>query len=285
MGLPKIFNSYLGNLILVKSNVKKGLWVALIFLFGSFLTLATYRIPLNQDITHERSYCPNCNHKLSFFDLIPIFSYLFLGGKCRYCKKKISPRYLIIEVLTGLSFVVLALALNIHITNITNIQIIEFIIGVLYIIFLFLIGGIDKEHNKIDKRVLIYGVVIALTNIIYQYISCEKQFMTYNINRIAIYLVIIIILNMINIMKTKQSKKVDYTIDLVILIIIVGLFTYEVTAILTIVCTLLIIAFKLLINKIMNKRKKYNKKMPIAFYIAISNAIIVLISFSYLLGK
>lgn len=254
-------------------------------IFGSFLTLATYRIPLNQDITHERSYCPNCNHKLSFFDLIPIFSYLFLGGKCRYCKKKISPRYLIIEVLTGLSFVVLALALNIHITNITNIQIIEFIIGVLYIIFLFLIGGIDKEHNKIDKRVLIYGVVIALTNIIYQYISCEKQFMTYNINRIAIYLVIIIILNMINIMKTKQSKKVDYTIDLVILIIIVGLFTYEVTAILTIVCTLLIIAFKLLINKIMNKRKKYNKKMPIAFYIAISNAIIVLISFSYLLGK
>ena len=52
---------------------------------GSFLTLATYRIPLNQDITHERSYCPSCKHKLGFFDLIPILSYLILGQKCRYC--------------------------------------------------------------------------------------------------------------------------------------------------------------------------------------------------------
>ena len=50
--------------------------------FGSFFTLAVYRIPLGKDITHERSFCPNCNHKLGFLDLIPIFSYIFLGGKC-----------------------------------------------------------------------------------------------------------------------------------------------------------------------------------------------------------
>ena len=48
--------------------------------FGSFFTLAVYRIPLGKDITHTRSYCPNCNHKLSFLDMIPIFSYIFLGG-------------------------------------------------------------------------------------------------------------------------------------------------------------------------------------------------------------
>ena len=52
-------------------------------LFGSFFTLAVYRIPLGKDITHERSFCPNCNHKLQFLDLIPILSYIFLGGKCR----------------------------------------------------------------------------------------------------------------------------------------------------------------------------------------------------------
>ena len=46
--------------------------------FGSFFTLAVYRIPLGQDITHNRSYCPNCNHKLSNLDLIPLFSYIFL---------------------------------------------------------------------------------------------------------------------------------------------------------------------------------------------------------------
>ena len=51
--------------------------------FGSFFSLAIYRIPKNQDITHTRSYCPICNHQLSFLDLIPVFSYIFLLGKCR----------------------------------------------------------------------------------------------------------------------------------------------------------------------------------------------------------
>lgn len=69
-------------------------------LFGSFFTLATYRIPKHQDITHTRSYCPKCDHKLGFFDMFPILSYILLGGKCRYCKNKISPRYLILEVLS-----------------------------------------------------------------------------------------------------------------------------------------------------------------------------------------
>ena len=57
--------------------------------FGSFLTLATYRIPLDQDITHKHSYCPKCNHKLGFLDMIPILSYIFIRGRCRYCRAKI----------------------------------------------------------------------------------------------------------------------------------------------------------------------------------------------------
>ena len=58
--------------------------------FGSFFTLAVYRIPLRKDIVYTRSFCPKCNHRLEALDLIPVFSYIFLGGKCRYCKKKIS---------------------------------------------------------------------------------------------------------------------------------------------------------------------------------------------------
>ena len=49
--------------------------------FGSFFTLAVYRLPLKKNITHERSFCPNCNHGLEAIDLVPIFSYIFLGGK------------------------------------------------------------------------------------------------------------------------------------------------------------------------------------------------------------
>ena len=49
-------------------------------MFGSFFTLAVYRIPRREDITHTRSYCPKCNHKLGFFDMFPILSYIILYG-------------------------------------------------------------------------------------------------------------------------------------------------------------------------------------------------------------
>ena len=85
--------------------------------FGSFYTLAIYRIPLGLDITHEHSFCPKCNHKLGFLDLFPIFSYIFLRGKCRYCKAKIKPRYFILEILSALTFLIFALSLNIDLYN------------------------------------------------------------------------------------------------------------------------------------------------------------------------
>ena len=110
-------------------------------LFGSFFTLATYRIPLGQDITHKRSYCPNCNHRLEFLDMIPIFSYIFLGGKCRYCKQKIKPRYLLFEIFSGLTFLFFALSLKLDIFRF-NINIIAYLVyGLLYISTLFLIAG------------------------------------------------------------------------------------------------------------------------------------------------
>ncbi len=86
------------------------LWIAFfVFIFGtilgSFLNVLIYRIPLKLDFVKGRSFCPRCHHQLSALDLFPIFSYLFLKGKCRYCQEKISIRYLLIEALTGCLFV------------------------------------------------------------------------------------------------------------------------------------------------------------------------------------
>ena len=72
---------------------------------GSFYNVIGYRLPKKESIVFPSSHCPNCNHKLAFLDLVPVFSYLFLSGKCRYCKKKISIIYPIIEFLTGALFV------------------------------------------------------------------------------------------------------------------------------------------------------------------------------------
>lgn len=69
---------------------------------GSFLNVCIYRIPLGKSIVYPPSHCPKCNARLKFFDLIPVLSYVILGGRCRYCKQKIPTRYLIVELITGL---------------------------------------------------------------------------------------------------------------------------------------------------------------------------------------
>lgn len=70
---------------------------------GSFLNVLIDRLP-NDETIMGRSRCDFCKHELSWMDLFPIFSYFYLGGKCRYCKKKLSLFYPLIEVFTGLSF-------------------------------------------------------------------------------------------------------------------------------------------------------------------------------------
>ena len=73
-------------------------------LFGSFFNVVGLRVPLNQSIVKPRSHCPKCNHTLTTIDLIPVISYLLLRGKCRRCKAPISPFYPIIELITGILF-------------------------------------------------------------------------------------------------------------------------------------------------------------------------------------
>ena len=74
--------------------------------FGSFFCVVGMRLGRNEDFIKGRSYCDSCHHSLSFLDMIPIFSYLFLRGRCRYCKQKVSPFSTFIELFTGILFAV-----------------------------------------------------------------------------------------------------------------------------------------------------------------------------------
>jgi leader peptidase (prepilin peptidase)/N-methyltransferase len=69
---------------------------------GSFLNVLVYRIPLHISVARGRSFCPKCNHALAARDLVPLFSWLALRGKCRYCKAPISARYFLVELTMGL---------------------------------------------------------------------------------------------------------------------------------------------------------------------------------------
>lgn len=74
---------------------------------GSFLNVCIYRIPKGEDIVKTRSHCMNCGYQLKWYDLIPVFSYCMLIGKCRKCKTKLSPQYPLIELINGLLYVLI----------------------------------------------------------------------------------------------------------------------------------------------------------------------------------
>lgn len=84
-----------------------------IFIFGitigSFLNVCIYRIPLHQSIVTVSFHCMTCGRKLKWYDMVPVFSWLLLGGKCRSCKSKISLQYPVIELLNGILYVVICL--------------------------------------------------------------------------------------------------------------------------------------------------------------------------------
>ena len=253
--------------------------------FGSFFTLAIYRIPLHQDIIHTRSYCPKCNHKLSFFDMIPILSYIFLGGKCRYCKEKIRPRYLLLELLSGLVFVLFAMSVKFSIHTM-SIQVIAYIIvGALYIATLFIIAGIDKEKNEIQKPVLLFGFICVILYIIYLYIVEKDP----SIHRYVIYLILFCVLMIIDTLYLRKKSKNSYPIDILLLLLIMLMYTYEAVCIYTVIITLLAIALQLLIKKCNNKKSKYVKienreetKIPIGFYMCVANILSLIITNLYI---
>lgn len=85
---------------------------------GSFLNVLALRLPLKESVTLKRSHCMTCGHTLSWYELFPLFSYIFLGGKCRHCKSKISIQYPIVEGANGVLYVILFLVHGISVETI-----------------------------------------------------------------------------------------------------------------------------------------------------------------------
>lgn len=243
--------------------------------FGSFYTLAVYRIPKRQDITHTHSYCPNCNHKLGILDLVPVFSYLFLGAKCRYCKQRIRPRYFILEILSGFTFVIFAYLMKLNINVLTLHKIIDLGFMILYFTFIVLISGIDKENRKIEKSVNIYGIILSLIYMVYLCIVDNT-----NIYRYGIYLVLYIIVLIFDNITLKKYAKSNYLTGILLYIITMIIFTGEYVTATAINLTLLAIAIYIVLYKlknIKNKNRKSEKQIAqdisIGFYLGVSNII------------
>jgi leader peptidase (prepilin peptidase)/N-methyltransferase len=140
------------------------LFVLIIGLFvGSFLNCVACRIFLEEDFVLKNSHCPNCNHRLNAVDLVPVFSYLLLKGKCRYCSEKISWQYPLAELGTGIVFVLIYWHLGFNLLEyFTGYQIWNLIY--LWIVFSLLIIAFiyDAKHYIIPDKVTFAGIIISL---------------------------------------------------------------------------------------------------------------------------
>ncbi len=146
-------------------NFEFWIWLLVSFVFGgvigSFLNVVILRLPEERSIS-GRSHCPSCKNVLRAIDLVPIFSYLFLGGRCRNCKTVISARYLVIELISAFCF---AFAYYMiwpqSILDVIILFKIWFVVSVLISVFV-----IDLEHFLIlDKIIFPASIIVLIFNI------------------------------------------------------------------------------------------------------------------------
>ncbi len=138
------------------------IYALIFFLFGtivgSFLNVVGYRLPKKMSIIFPSSHCPNCNKKLGITELIPIFSYIFQGGKCKKCRKKIEVFYPIFELLTGLLFSVSYLIWGMSP---------ELLVSITFGSILLVVVISDIKYLIIPDELIVFGVVILFIQRLY----------------------------------------------------------------------------------------------------------------------
>ena len=129
-------------------------------IIGSFLNVCIYRIPREESIAFPASHCPSCSHKLKWYDNIPLFSYLILRGKCRYCNVKISPQYPIVETLNAIIYLMLFFYFN---------SFIDFIFYALISSVLIVITSIDLKEMIIPDILVIIILILSVLHKVLNY--------------------------------------------------------------------------------------------------------------------
>lgn len=141
-----------------------GFFYFIVFIFGlmvgSFLNSIIYRLPSGESFLIQRSYCPYCKHKLSWKDLIPIFSFLILKGKCRYCHHQISLQYPLVELATGILFVLIFWILDFGFDLAFGFW--NLIFYLVIACFLIIIFFYDLKHYIIPDKIIYPAIATAL---------------------------------------------------------------------------------------------------------------------------
>ena len=120
---------------------------------GSFLNVCIYRIPAGLSVVRPPSRCPSCETRLKPLDLVPIFSWIFLKGRCRYCGEKISPRYMLVELLTGILFILAFQSFGFTLGLLAALTFISLLVAVTFI---------DIDTQTIPNGLVLFGLVAGI---------------------------------------------------------------------------------------------------------------------------
>jgi len=142
-------------------------------IIGSFLNVLIYRLPRKIPFSKGRSFCPNCKKKIFWFDNIPLLSFIILKGKCRNCRKNISPRYPIVELVTGLLTI---LIFNQFFPPIAGTRpIIDLVLTLLISWSLIVVFFIDIDFQIIPDEILVFQIIILSLGYIIGFIFFPGQ--------------------------------------------------------------------------------------------------------------
>ena len=149
---------------------------------GSFLNVCIYRIPKKENIAIVRSHCMTCNHQLKWYDNIPLFSWLMLRGKCRYCKAPISPQYPIIEASNGLLWLLLVIVKGISVDT---------LLYALLFSALLTLSVIDFRTYEIPAGINIFILALGLIMTVLHYTEWLDHVIGFLAVSIPLYIIII----------------------------------------------------------------------------------------------
>jgi leader peptidase (prepilin peptidase) / N-methyltransferase len=129
-------------------------------IFGSFFNVCIYRIPAGKSVVYPPSSCGHCNTRLRALDMIPVLSYLFLRGKCRYCKQSFSARYAVVELMTGIIYAALFITYGFTFVFVKYIVLSSFLI---------IIGLIDFDTTDVYFTTTISGIISGIAFVVIGY--------------------------------------------------------------------------------------------------------------------
>lgn len=156
-----------------------------IFLFGivigSFLNVCIFRIPNHETVVTERSHCMNCGYQLSWYDMVPVFSWLCLGGRCRKCKTPISSQYPIVEAVNGILYVVVFAVNGFSL---------ESILYCLFVSALLVLSVIDWRTYEIPIGINIFILVLGILHTALDY----SNWLTYVVGFFSVSLFLFLLL-------------------------------------------------------------------------------------------